>query len=113
MYFQSVELTGSSDGLAKKPKLSLINIYSKFIFQDMDELAREQSNGRMVKVVIVKQMDGAGPHREIKLKNFMETEFRKRDWLLFPTCLERKKEPPINCQSLLPSSSDSLCNSSS
>ena len=84
IYFHLVELTGSLDSSAKKPKLSLITTYSQFIFPDMDKVAREHSNGGSVKVVIVKQMDGAGPHCETKFKNFMTAEFSKRDWLLFP-----------------------------
>ena len=62
MYFKSVELTGTLEGTTKQPKMSLLNEIIPALEREVEQKYNE--NGQ-VKIVIVKQEDGAGLHTNL------------------------------------------------
>ena len=83
-YFKGMELTGSSEGTERDPKISLLHQYKNVIIPAMEEkIVRQFSNNGTRKVIIVKQEDGAGLHMDSTYLKEMKREFDKRDWLLF------------------------------
>ena len=90
LYFKPMDLTGSSEGTAKKPKCSLLKFYQDQIIPALEEKVVQQlsENGK-VKVVIVKQEDNAGLHNDKTYLYHINEEFRKRDWIIF-------NEPPLS-----------------
>ena len=83
-YFKSLELTGSSEGTAKKPKISLLKVYKEIIIPDIEEkLVRPYSEGGTRRVIIVKQEDGAGLHTNTTYQKEMEKIFNEKGWLNF------------------------------
>ena len=54
-YFKSCEITGSSEGTEKDPKLSLISIHRDTIIPDMERLAERLSENGTKKVIFVRQ----------------------------------------------------------
>ena len=42
MYFKSLELTGSSEGTVKKPKVSLLRAYKEIIIPDIERKYAEE-----------------------------------------------------------------------
>ena len=84
-YFKPCELTGSSEGTAKKPKISLLMVYQEKIIPDLEEkIMRKYNNNGTRKVVIVKQEDGAGLHQDKTYLKTMQQMFDERGWILFP-----------------------------
>ena len=82
-YFTSLELTGSSEGTEKDPKISLLNLYQETIIPILEEkVVKSINENGKVKVVIVKQEDNAGLHTDATYKNTMKKEFKKRDWII-------------------------------
>ena len=83
MYFKSFELTGSSEGTEKSPKISLLKEYQDKIIPALEEkvVQRFGQNGR--KVIIIKQEDGAGLHTDATYLSEMQREFDERGWILF------------------------------
>lgn len=83
-YFEGFELTGSSEGTEKKPKISLLKIYKEEIIPALEEkvVRRFNENGNR-QVVIVKQEDNAGLHTDGTYLAEMRNEFERRDWILF------------------------------
>lgn len=83
-YFEGYELTGSSDGTEKDPKVSLLRLYKDQIIPQIEQkvVERFSDNGR-VKVCIVKQEDGAGLHTDTTYQDEMREEFARREWILF------------------------------
>ena len=84
-YFKALELTGSSEGTDKCPKVSLLKCYKEQIIPDMERKIKERfSNGGSREVIILKQEDGAGLHTHKTYIKEMKSEFwEKRGWLLF------------------------------
>ena len=84
MYFKSFELTGSSKGTTKQPKISLLKVYQEKVIPAIEEkvVERFSQNGQR-KVIIVKQEDGAGLHTDSTYLRKMKREFNQRGWLLF------------------------------
>lgn len=84
LYFQPLELTGASEGTAKKPKISLLKINEDETIPALERKVVERFNkGGTVRVVIVKQEDGAGLYQCKEYTEAMEQHFNKRDWTLF------------------------------
>ena len=83
-YFKSIELTGSSEGTTKEPKMFLLKTYKDTIIPALEQKVVERfSENGTIKICIVKQEDGAGLHTNKTYLSGMEEEFRRRDWLLF------------------------------
>ncbi len=83
-YFKSLEVTGSTLGTEKNPKVSLLHVYREEIIPAIEEkIVRRFSNNGTRKVCIVRQEDGAGPHNDGTYQYQMKEEFAARDWLLF------------------------------
>ena len=59
-YFTSVDLTGSKDGTAKNPKMSLISAYKNEIIPAMDLIEKKLSAKLSAKIIFVQQEDNAG-----------------------------------------------------
>ena len=80
MYFKSFELTGSSEGTARNPKISLLQVYREKIIPKIEEkvVQRFNCNGTR-KIIIVKQEDGAGLHTDSTYLCEMKKEFNERD----------------------------------
>ena len=85
MYFKGMELTGSSEGTEKKPKISLLNEYKTKIIPAIEEkVVARFNNGGERNVIVLKQEDGAGLHTDKTYLREMKEEFWvKRKWLLF------------------------------
>ena len=83
-YWTQMELTGSSEGTDKNPKVSLLKIYKEEIIPEFERKLVERfgDNGN-VRVVIVRQEDGAGPHKCKKYQAEMQEIFQQRGWLIF------------------------------
>ena len=89
-YFKSLELTGSSLGSGKKRKVSLLQFYKDTIIPALEEkIVNKLSENGTVKVVIVKQEDNAGLHKEKNYVYQLGEEFKKRDWIIF-------NQPPLS-----------------
>jgi len=82
LYFQPLEITGSSDGTEKAPKYSLLKFFRDIEIPRLEAVAREIEHATLKKVVIRYQMDGAGPHRDGTLLKWLDAEFDKRGWVL-------------------------------
>ena len=84
-YFKSLELTGSSEGTSKKPKISLLKTYKDIIIPDIERKVVERfSNNGTRKVIVLKQEDGAGLHNDKTYLDEMHKEFwDKRGWMNF------------------------------
>jgi len=82
--FKSFELTGSNEGTQKKPKISLLKMYQDTIIPALEEkVVNRFSNNGQVRVCIVKQEDGAGPHNCTTYQHGMKQIFAEKEWLLF------------------------------
>ena len=92
-YFEAMEVTGSTVAVkiktakAKKPRI--VQKYSLMHdwwmggeLQRLDSLTEELSDKHNCKVIVRYQWDGAGPHVERQLLEFLDYEFHvKRDWI--------------------------------
>ena len=85
MYFKSMELTGSSEGTEKYPKMSLLKEYKEKIIPSIERNVVEKfNNSGQRKVIVLKQEDGAGLHTDKTYLRGMKDEFwTKREWVLF------------------------------
>ena len=82
-YFESLEITGSSRGTLKEPKYSLLDWFSSEYLPALDRIARKyESENPGKKLIVVGQFDGAGPHQDRKLNQYMESCFATRDWII-------------------------------
>ena len=82
--FKCAELTGSSFGSDKSPKLSLLHEHqTKVIPQLREKIAQKFSNNNARKVVVVKQEDSDGFHQGSAHLGGMKKTFFDNDWLLF------------------------------
>ena len=79
-YFKNLEITGSSTGTTKNPKFCLLDWFKNIEIPACEELCRKV--GTTQKTILRYQMDGAGPHQDGKLLEFINDEFQKRGWLL-------------------------------
>ena len=80
-----MELTGSSEGTEKEPKMSLLKAYQDTVIPALEEkvVNRFGENGQK-KIVIVKQEDGAGLHTDSTYVREMKKEFNERDYFIQP-----------------------------
>eukprot|EP00957_Ditylum_brightwellii_P184213 14031077-Ditylum_brightwellii.AAC.1 len=83
-YFTNLKLTGSSEGTAANPKISLLREYQTKILPDIErKVVQRFSEGGTKKVIIVKQEDNAGLHQDQTYVDTMRNEFEQREWILF------------------------------
>ena len=98
-YFRPMEVTGSNEGDNKHPKFSLTKYFEERLFRKLDDVVRSVEEEENCKVVVRFQWDGAGPHRDNKLVNYLDSEFRTRNWILVPqpsqSPLTNTKDPCI------------------
>ena len=88
-YFKGMEVTGSNEGTTENPKWSLKVYFKEIMLPRLDELALQHS------CIIRWQWDGAGPHKEGGLVEYLQEEFDKRGWMLACQC---SQTPPVNIQ---------------
>jgi hypothetical protein len=81
-YFRSMEITGSNEGTAKKPKYSLLRFFLDVEIPKLEELAARIESTTGKRAIIRYQLDGAGPHRDSKLLRVLSEEFDKRGWMI-------------------------------
>lgn len=81
-YFRSMEITGSNEGTAKKPKYSLLRFFLEVEIPKLEELAARIESTTGKRAVIRYQLDGAGPHRDSKLLRVLTEEFDRRGWMI-------------------------------
>ena len=74
-YFKNLEITGSSTGTTKNPKFCLLDWFKNIEIPACEELCRKV--GTTQKTILRYQMDGAGPHQDGKLLEFINDEFQK------------------------------------
>jgi hypothetical protein len=82
LYFEPMEVTGSSEGTEQKPKFSLLKWFIEVEIPRLEEIAREYETLNMKKLIIRYQMDSAGPHVDGTLINFLRDAFHERGWIL-------------------------------
>ena len=82
MYFEALEVNGSSQGTEKNPKFSLLKYYNENEIPKLDAIAAKLASETGKKVVVRYQMDGAGPHQDKKLLEGLEEAFDCRGWHL-------------------------------
>jgi hypothetical protein len=80
-YFESMEITGSSRGKKKTPKYPLTEFFAEELVR-LEGLAQKIESETGNRVVVRYQMDGAGPHRDGKLLDFLDEELSARGWHL-------------------------------
>ena len=84
LYFRSVELRGSKEGTRKQPKESLLRLYKEFIIPAIEKkICEKYSDNGKIKIIIVKQEDGAGVHTDKTYVREMKAIFKQRKWILF------------------------------
>lgn len=87
LYFKNLELTGSSNGTAQSPKYSLLSFFKDKEIPKLDELCNQLEEQLGCRVIVRYQLDGAGPHNDAKLNQYINHEFDRRGWLF-------RKQPP-------------------
>lgn len=75
MYFKGMNVTGVKEGTAKKPTWSLKVYLRDEMIPELEKLAEE------LHCIIRWQWDGAGPHADAELIEWVEAEFLKRGWI--------------------------------
>ena len=81
-YWNDMDITGSSEGTDQDPKYSLLNWHRDQLIPAMEATEEELSLRLNKKIVFRYQMDGAGPHKDKQLLQFIESEFDQRGWLM-------------------------------
>jgi hypothetical protein len=87
-YFKNMEITGSKRSVRVKggttePKFSLLHDFFRDVeIPRLDEIAAQIEAETGKKACIRYQMDGAGPHQDTRLKEYLELEFAQRGWIL-------------------------------
>jgi hypothetical protein len=82
LYFKPLEITGCNEGTAADPKFPLKKFFEETELPKLDEVAARLEADTGKRIVIRYQMDGAGPHKDGKLVNYLESEFDDRGWIL-------------------------------
>ena len=83
LYFQNMEVTGSTDGIAREPKYSLLQHFCEKEIPALESIIQQLSaNNPNHQIIVHYQMDGAGPHTDTKLKVCLADEFASRGWHL-------------------------------
>ena len=83
-YFTNLDLTGSSEGTEKNPKVSLLKMYKERVIAAIErEIIEKYNENGTVRVIVVKQEDGAGAHNDHKYVTEMKRIFRDKGWLIF------------------------------
>eukprot|EP00957_Ditylum_brightwellii_P041829 3168236-Ditylum_brightwellii.AAC.1 len=83
-HFTNLELTGSSEGTAKSPKISLLKEYQTKILPEVECKAVQRfSEGGAKKVTIAKQENNTGLQQDQTYVDTMKDEFDQSEWLLF------------------------------
>ncbi|KAL7577336.1 hypothetical protein ACA910_002073 [Epithemia clementina (nom. ined.)] len=82
MYFRNLEITGSNKGTAKDPKFDLLPWFATTEIPALEQLCAKVESGLGKRCVVRYQMDGAGPHQDTTLNEFLGEELGQRGWLL-------------------------------
>ena len=82
LYFKGMEITGSSKGTTTKPKFDLLSFFQNTEIPRLEELAAQVSTTTAKRVIVRYQMDGAGPHTDKVLLEFLNASFGARSWHL-------------------------------
>ena len=84
LYFEPLNLTGSSEGTEDDPKVSLLHLYRDRIIPAIErKIVNRFSENGTIKVIIIKQEDGAGAHNDKRYLREMENIFAQKQWILF------------------------------
>jgi hypothetical protein len=82
--WQHLEITGSSEGMAKSPKYSLLkNFYTDIEIPKLKELARQREAATGKRIRFAYQIDGAGPHQDKKLLTSLNEQLREINSFVF------------------------------
>jgi hypothetical protein len=81
-YFKNMEVTGSKEGTEKKPKFSLRSYFADTELPRLDVIAAQIESETGKRVVVRYQMDGAGPHKDGTLLDYLDEELSARGWHL-------------------------------
>ena len=82
-YFQSLDITGSSEGTDAKPKFSLLKFFLETEIPALESVvAALQAKEPSRRFVVRYQMDGAGPHQDRRLLDTLQQEFAERQWMM-------------------------------
>jgi hypothetical protein len=84
MYFESMDITGSSEGTAANPKFSLLKHWKEMELPKLDAAAQKIQTTTGKCVVICYQWDRARPHVNKCLVEWIQDKFDKRGWILIP-----------------------------
>ena len=83
-YFKNWEITAANEGTLKDPKFSLLKLFEDEIFPALDQLAVELETRLGKRIMIIFQWDNASPHSSKILMKYLQEEFKKRNWHIFP-----------------------------
>ena len=79
LYWKNKTLCGTES--TRDGQFSLIHAYKEHIIPQMEEIARQESEGGIFDVVFIEQEDGAGCHNNLEYTTFKDKEFENRNWL--------------------------------
>ncbi len=82
MYFESLEVTGSTTTKNGKDKFALTEFFKNTELPNLKQLAMEVERDTNKRVVVRYQMDGAGPHQDAGLQDFLRNKFDSHEWIL-------------------------------
>ena len=80
-YFRKMEITGSNKGTKKEPKFDLLSWFEEVEIPALKRLCEQVATSGK-RPIVRYQMDGAGPHQDTTLNNFLEEALTKRRWIL-------------------------------
>lgn len=84
LYFEPMEITGSSEGTPQNPKYSLQRFFRDIEIPKLDDIAAKLSMQLYKRVVIRYQKDNAGPHQDATLLQLISAMFADRGWMFVP-----------------------------
>jgi len=82
LYFKPLEVTGCNEGTAADPKFSLKKFFEETEIPKLEAVAARLEAATSKRIVIRYQMDGAGPHKDGRLTDYLASKFEARGWIL-------------------------------
>jgi hypothetical protein len=82
LYFTPMEVTRSNDGTKKHPKFRLLRYFKDTEIPRLEQICQQVQQQANKKPIIRYQMDGAGPHRDQALLDYLNAQFDSCGWML-------------------------------
>ena len=82
LYFESLEINATKEGTVKNPKYSLKKYFEEIEIPNLERLTLQLQQQYNQPIIVRYQMDGARPHTDNNLLDFLDDEFLHRDWML-------------------------------